>query len=133
MQAVNFRKALWAGLLGPMMILVGCGSDAADMGNGDSGGSDGGAAGGSDGGAANGKDYQVCTDPLARAKYLTSPWTYHALASGRQTYTVAQYQALPGYGTTLPPLPSYIADLPPTTEAAVIFAPGALTSAPAYD
>ncbi len=80
-----------------------------------------------------GRDYQICTDPQTRAQYLTSPWTYHALASGSQTYTVAQYQALPGYGTTLPPLPSYIADQPSTTDAAIIFAPGASTSVPAYE
>src|SRR5580692_6146384 len=45
----------------------------------------------------------------ASEKYLKSPWTYHALASGTRSYTVAQYKALPGYATALPPLPSYIA------------------------
>jgi hypothetical protein len=70
-----------------------------------------------------GESYQLCTDPTAQAEYLTSPWTYDGLASGSQSYTVSQYEALPGYGTTLPPLPSYIADEPPATEAAVIYAP----------
>src|SRR5690349_20324928 len=51
-----------------------------------------------------GQDYLICDNP---STYLTSPWTYNALASGSQSYTVAQYEALPGYGTTLPPLPSY--------------------------
>ncbi len=85
------------------------------------------------GGGSTGRYFQVCTDPAARAQYLTSPWTYHALDAGSQTYTVAEYLALPGYGATLPPLPSYMADQDPSTEAAVIFAPGAPTAAPAYD
>jgi hypothetical protein len=68
-----------------------------------------------------GENYQICNE---QSKYLTSPWTYDALTSGSQSYTVAQYEALPGYGTKLPPLPSYIASEPSTTEAAVIFAPG---------
>ena len=76
-----------------------------------------------------GQSYNICDDT---AQYLTSPWTYHALASGDQTYTVAQYEALPGYGTTLPPLPSYIAGEDPATMAAVIFAPGSQTAQPAY-
>lgn len=79
-----------------------------------------------------GEDYELCTDPVAAAEYLTSPWTYHALTSGSEDYTVAQYQSLPGYGVTLPPLPSYIADEPPSTEAAVIYAPGSQASAPSY-
>lgn len=81
----------------------------------------------------SGKDYQICTDATARAKYLTSPWTYQGLASGSQTYTVAQYKALPGYGMTLPPLPPYIESEPPTTEAAVIYAPGSSPNGPAYN
>lgn len=78
-----------------------------------------------------GQSYQICG--ADSATYLTSPWTYHALASGSQSYTVAQYEALPGYGTTLPPLPSYISGQPSTTEAAVIYAPGAAVNIPAYD
>ena len=78
-----------------------------------------------------GENYQICNE---KSKYLTSPWTYDALASGSQSYTVAQYEALPGYGTKLPPLPSYIASEPSATEAAVIFAPGSThINAPAYD
>ena len=80
-----------------------------------------------------GKDYQLCTDPQARAQYLTSPWTFHSLASGSQTYSVAEYEALPGYGTTLPPLPSYISGQSSHAMAAVIFAPGATASMFAYD
>jgi hypothetical protein len=76
-----------------------------------------------------GKAYQVCDQ---QAKYLTSPWTYHALASGSHSYTVAQYEALPGYGKTLPPLPSYIASEQPSTTAAVIYAPGSPVAQPAY-
>jgi len=76
-----------------------------------------------------GKSYQVCDEP---AKYLTSPWTYHALATGSQSYTVSQYEALPGYGTTLPPLPGYIAGESPSTQAAVIYAPGSAVAQPAY-
>jgi hypothetical protein len=78
-----------------------------------------------------GENYQICNE---KPKYLTSPWTYDALASGSRSYTVAQYEALPGYGTKLPPLPSYIVREPSTTEAAVIFAPGsAQINAPAYN
>lgn len=77
-----------------------------------------------------GKNFQVCVD---RARYLTSPWTYHALASGSRSYTVAQYEGLPGYGKTLPPLPSYIAQQSPAMEAAVIYAPGSTVTAPAYN
>src|SRR4051812_15529966 len=58
--------------------------------------------------AVNGMNYMICDNPGAN---LTSPWTYHALASGAQSYTVSQYQALPGYGTTLPPLPAYISGM----------------------
>jgi hypothetical protein len=68
-----------------------------------------------------GQDYMVCDNP---GQFLTSPWTYHALASGSQSYTVSQYQALAGYGTTLPPLPGYIAAEGPNATAAVILAPG---------
>ncbi len=78
----------------------------------------------------NGQNYQICSNPT---QFLTSPWTYHALSSGSQTYTVAQYEALPGYGTSLPPLPSYIANEGATTTAAVIFAPGSTVSVPPYD
>jgi hypothetical protein len=78
-----------------------------------------------------GQDYNICD--LA-STYLTSPWTYHALASGSQQYTVAQYEALTGYGTTLPPLPAYVAAESSSTTAAVIFAPGSpAVSSPAYD
>ena len=77
-----------------------------------------------------GKNYQICNE---QSQYLTSPWTYHALASGRRSYTVSQYKALPGYGKTLPSLPSYIANERSTTEAAVIYAPGSSVSQPAYD
>jgi hypothetical protein len=77
-----------------------------------------------------GQNYQICGQDAAQ--YLTSPWTYHALASGSQSYTVAQYQALPGYGTTLPPLPAYIASQASTTVAAVIHAPGSDTAQPQY-
>jgi hypothetical protein len=79
---------------------------------------------------AAGENYQVCDE---QAKYLTSPWTYDALAAGSQHYSVAQYEALPGYGKTLPPLPSYIAGESPATEAAVIYAPGSAAVQPAYD
>lgn len=68
-----------------------------------------------------GDNYQICNEP---SKYLTSPWRYDALKSGSQDYTVAQYKALPGYGSKLPPLPSYVASEPADTPAAVIFAPG---------
>ena len=77
-----------------------------------------------------GEDYQICNE---QAQYLTSPWTYDALASGSRSYTVAQYKALPGYGTTLPSLPSYIASEDPATTAAVIFAPGSTTRSAAYN
>ena len=77
-----------------------------------------------------GQNYQICNE---QSRYLTSPWTYHALASGSRSYTVSQYKALPGYGRTLPPLPSYIASESPATEAAVIYAPGSSVSQPAYD
>ena len=77
-----------------------------------------------------GKDYQVCGE---QAQYLTSPWTYHALASGSRAYTVARYEALPGYGKALPPLPPYIASERPGTEAAVIYAPGSRVALPSYD
>ena len=77
-----------------------------------------------------GQNYQICNEP---SQYLTSPWTYHALASGSRSYTVSQYKALPGYGRTLPPLPSYIASESSATEAAVIYAPGSSVNQPAYD
>jgi Right handed beta helix region len=77
-----------------------------------------------------GQHYQVCDE---QAQYLTSPWTYHALASGSRGYTVSQYEALPGYGKALPPLPSYIANESPSTEAAVIYAPGSSVAQPSYD
>lgn len=77
-----------------------------------------------------GQNYEICNE---QSQYLTSPWTYNGLASGSQNYDVSQYEALPGYGTTLPPLPSYIQSEDPSTEAAVIFAPGSTTSLPQYD
>ena len=76
-----------------------------------------------------GQKYQVCSEP---SQYLTSPWTYDALASGSRSYTVSQYQALPGYGKTLPPLPAYIAAEGPAAQAAVIYAPGSSVNQPAY-
>ena len=76
-----------------------------------------------------GQGYQVCGE---QPKYLTSPWTYHALASGSRTYTVSQYKALSGYGKTLPPLPAYIASENSATAAAIIYAPGSSVSPPAY-
>lgn len=77
-----------------------------------------------------GQNYQICNE---QSQYLTSPWTYNALASGSQSYTVVQYEALQGYGTILPSLPSYISSESSTTEAAIIFAPGSSTNMPAYD
>ena len=89
-----------------------------------------------------GQSYQICNE---QAQYLTSPWTYDALTTGAQSYTVDQYQKLntdgtenataPGsaYGTILPALPSYILSEDPATEAAVIFAPGSTVSNPQYD
>jgi hypothetical protein len=86
--------------------------------------------GGSSAGAAVlGQNYQICNE---RSPYLTSPWTYHSLASGSRSYTVSQYEALPGYGRTLPPLPAYTAHEGPATQAAVIYAPGSSVSQPAY-
>ena len=79
--------------------------------------------------AVPGQKYQICTQ---QSQYLTSPWTYHALASGSRSYTVSQYQALPGYGKTLPPLPAYIASQGSGTKAAVIYAPGSSVNKPAY-
>jgi hypothetical protein len=76
-----------------------------------------------------GENFQICNE---QSQYLTSPWTYDALASGTQTETVAQYESLPGYGTTLPPLPTYIADESSATTAAVIYASGATVAAAAY-
>jgi hypothetical protein len=70
-----------------------------------------------------GQNYQICG--AQSAQYLTSPYTYHALATGSADYTVSQYQALPGYGTTLPALPSYISSMGASAHAATIFAPGA--------
>jgi hypothetical protein len=80
--------------------------------------------------AVPGQSYLICDNPDT---FLTSPWTYHALASGSQTYTVAQYQALSGYGTALPPLPGYISAQGGGATAAVIFAPGANTVGAAYE
>jgi hypothetical protein len=77
-----------------------------------------------------GQNYELCD---TKTPYLTSPWTYDVLASGSQGYTVVQYEALPGYGTTLPPLPAYIAGEPPATEAAIIYAPGANVNIQAYE
>lgn len=77
-----------------------------------------------------GESYQICDE---RTRYLTSPWTFHALSTGSRTYTVAQYEALPGYGTTLPPLPRYIAGEGQKSEAAIIYAPGSATNAPVHE
>ena len=77
-----------------------------------------------------GESYQICND---NNQYLTSPWTYDALASGSQSYTVSQYEALNGYGTTLPPLPSYLANEPSTDTVATIFAPGGSASISPYN
>ena len=85
-------------------------------------------AGGSSSSTTSGQNYQIC----AKQQDLTSPWTYDALAKGSRAYTVAQYEALSGYGTTLPPLPSYISQESPQTEAAVIHAPGSSVTVPAY-
>jgi hypothetical protein len=80
--------------------------------------------------SVQGQNYQVCNE---QSRYLTSPWTYSALASGSRSYTVAQYEALSGYGKTLPALPTYIADEGRTTTAAVIFAPGSRADLQAYN
>ncbi|MGH9104449.1 MAG: hypothetical protein ACRDZX_01160, partial [Acidimicrobiales bacterium] len=76
-----------------------------------------------------GESYRICTD----GRYLESPWTYHALRNGIRSYTVSQYDTLRGHGTALPPLPPYIARQAKKAEAAIIFAPGAPTSAPSDD
>jgi hypothetical protein len=116
-------RPLAAGLLLPvallLALLVGCTHSAAPAGSGAPGAS-----------TIPGQSYQICNQ---QAQYLTSPWTYHALASGSRSYTVAQYKALPGYGTALPPLPSYIASQSPATEAAVIYAPGSSVDQPSYN
>ncbi|HSW79219.1 MAG TPA: hypothetical protein VLG47_00395 [Candidatus Saccharimonadales bacterium] len=78
-----------------------------------------------------GQNYQICG--ANAATYLTSPYTYHSLASGTQDYTVTQYQALLTGGASLPPLPSYISAQGGSAPAARIYAPGATTSVPAYD
>jgi hypothetical protein len=77
-----------------------------------------------------GQTYNICDQT---SQYLTSPYTYTGLASGSQNYTVAQYQALLSGGASLPPLPAYIASEGSSAPAAVIFAPGATVSNPAYD
>lgn len=77
-----------------------------------------------------GQGYEICDE---QAQYLTSKWTYDALTSGSQAYDVADYEALPGYNTTLPPLPQYIIDEGGSAEAAVIFAPGSTVDNPQYD
>jgi hypothetical protein len=80
--------------------------------------------------AVPGESYQICDEG---AQYLTSPWTYDSLAAGTaQAFTVGDYENLTGYGTTLPPLPSYISSESQTSPAAVIFGPGAATANPAY-
>jgi len=76
-----------------------------------------------------GESYEICNEP----GYLTSSWSYNRLKKGSHTYTVAQYEALPGYGSTLPTLPSYIASERPSTKAATIFAPGSSANWPSYD
>ena len=79
-----------------------------------------------------GENYEICNEG---STYLSSPWTYDATTlptgmgspgSGAEAYSITQYEAIAGYGTTLPPLPSYIANEPnpSTTEAAVIYQPG---------
>jgi len=70
-----------------------------------------------------GQDYQICTG-TGPQQYLTSSWTYDALSSGSATYTAAQYEALSGYGSDLPPLPAYLADQPSSTDVATVYAPG---------
>jgi hypothetical protein len=78
---------------------------------------------------APGEAYQICEQP----GYLTSSWSYDRLKKGSETYTVAQYEALPGYGSDLPLLPTYIANEPVKTEAAVIYAPSSAgISVPGY-
>lgn len=77
-----------------------------------------------------GQNYEICNDA---AEYLTSPWTYDGLSSGSQSYTVAQYEALSGYGTTLPPLPAYISSEGSSATAAEIFAPGSDVNVPPYN
>lgn len=76
-----------------------------------------------------GEKYETCSNS---SQYLSSPWTYDALAKGSKTYTVAQYKALSGYGKILPPLPQYIADEDSQATAAVIYAPSQAVSVPAY-
>ena len=71
--------------------------------------------------AVPGQSYLICDNP---GQFLTSPYTYHSLASGSQSYTVAQYKTLLTGGASLPPLPDYIANESATTTAAIIFAPG---------
>ncbi len=77
-----------------------------------------------------GQNYEICNDT---AEYLTSPWTYDGLSSGNQSYTVAEYEALSGYSTTLPPLPAYISAEGPSATAAEIYAPGSDVNVPAYN
>jgi hypothetical protein len=76
-----------------------------------------------------GQSYQICNE---QAQYLTSPWTWDSLASGSQSYTVSQYQALAGYGTTLPSLPTYIVNEGPSATAATIYAPGQAVALSSY-
>ena len=80
-----------------------------------------------------GQNYETCTAQGAQ-RYLTSPWTYEALASGSHNYTPLQYEELntngteaptaPGsaYGVTLPTLPTYV--LGSTQAIVTIVAPG---------
>ncbi len=75
-----------------------------------------------------GQSYLICNQP----SQLTSPWTYDALASGSQSYTAAQYEALSGYGTTLPPLPSYLATAATNEQVATIYAPGQTINLSSY-
>jgi hypothetical protein len=83
--------------------------------------------------AVPGQSYMLCSNSAQKAQYLTSPYTYHGLNTGTQQYTVAQYQALPGYGTTLPSLPSYISAQGANAPAAIIYAPGSDTAPPSWD
>ena len=77
---------------------------------------------------ARGEGFQVCRNP----QRLTSPWTYDNLARGHRDYTVSQYEKLSAYGKQLPPLPWYIREESPSTEAAVVVAPGDSATMPSY-
>lgn len=80
--------------------------------------------------AVPGESYQICG--ANAAQYLTSPYTYSGLATGTQSYTVAQYQALLTGGASLPPLPAYISGEGASAAAAKIFAPGSTATGQAW-